>query len=315
MQPSSTFSFALAVLLVSCGSDDGPADAREATATDSDTTSAATEPTASTAAESSTGSAGPTTADQTSDTTVGTSGGEETGTDSSTGEPPGQPVHVAVGYGGMRVRSLDGGHTWEDYVQLAGNGGDDMNLLRGVAFGEGRFVAAGWRIFSSEDAAQWTEHANPTGQWLGAVAFGNGMFLGVGGGGYCARSDDGMQWETCTDATDDAGFTHVRSTIFHDGLFWTADANGALRSSPDGDVWTFVQTIGSPHIGVVNGEIVVVPESTPAELDEMRLRGSSNAIQRADAGTDAFVTVFDIPNGNNVFHAHRFAFATGRIER
>jgi hypothetical protein len=223
-------------------------------------------------------------------------------------------VLLAVGYGGMRVRSLDDGHSWQDYGQLASNGGDDMHLLRGAAWGGGRFVAAGWRIFSSEDAVEWTEHDNPTGQWLSAVAYGNGMFLGAGGGGYCARSSDGTQWETCTDATDDNGFTHVRSTLFHDGSFWTADANGVLRSSPDGDVWTFEETIGSPWVGVVDGEIVTLAESTPAEFEDMRLRGGTT-IARAEAGSEAFVTVFDVPNGNNVFQAYRFAFTGGWIGR
>lgn len=233
--------------------------------------------------------------------------------DGSTGEPPGQRVLLAVGYGGMRVRSLDDGLTWQDYTQLGDAGGDDFDLLRGAVWGQGRFVAAGWRIFSSEDGAQWTEHENPTGQWLGAVAYGNDMFLGVGGGGYCARSDDGQQWEVCTDATDDGGFTHVRSVVFYDGLFWAADGNGVLRSSPDGDVWTVQQNIGSPWIAVVDGEIVALEESAPAQLGDVRLRGGNESIQRADPGTDVFATVFEIPNGNNVFGAYRFAFADGVI--
>jgi hypothetical protein len=243
-------------------------------------------------------------------TTTGDDTTSTTAAEGSTGEPE-QRVLIAVGYGGMRVRSLDDGHTWQDYTQLGDDGGDDMALLRGAAWGQGRFVAAGWRIFSSEDGAQWTEHENPTGQWFGAVAYGNGMFIGVGGGGYCGRSDDGMQWQTCTDATDDDGFTHVRSTLFHDGLFWTADANGVLRSSPDGDAWTFEQNIGSAWVGVVDDAIVVVEETAPAELDDMRLRGGGSTILRAEPGSDRFATVFDIPGGNDVFQAYRFAFADG----
>jgi hypothetical protein len=301
----------LAVLLASCVSDDTAS--REGTHSSGTTSGTAT--TASTDTTASTSSATSTTTGTSSlDTTSGSETTASSADESSTGEPPGQRVLLAVGYGGMRVRSLDDGQSWQDYGQLASNGGDDMDLLRGAAWGGGRFVAAGWRIFSSEDAVQWTEHDNPTGQWLGAVAYGNGMFLGVGGGGYCARSSDGTQWETCTDATDDNGFTHVRSTLFHDGSFWTADANGVLRSSPDGDIWTFEKAIGSPWVGVVDSEVVVLAESTPAELEDMRLRGGST-IARAEAGSEAFVTVFDVPNGNNVFQAFRFAFTDGWIGR
>lgn len=312
MLATRSFPMTLAVLLASCTSDD--AASNEGTDSSGTTGDPATTAASETTASTSSGTSATTTGTSSVDTTSGSETTASSADESSTGEPPGQRVLLAVGYGGMRVRSIDDGQSWQDYVQLANDGGDDMNVLRGAAWGEGRFVAAGWRIFSSEDAEAWTEHDNPTGQWLGAVAYGNGMFLGVGGGGYCTRSDDGTQWETCTDATDDDGFTHVRSTLFHDGLFWTADANGVLRSSPDGDVWTFEQNIGSPWVAVVDGEIVVLGESTPAEFEDIRLRGGST-IARAEAGSEAFVTVFEVPNGNNVFQAYRFAFAEGWVDR
>lgn len=232
----------------------------------------------------------------------------------SSGElPMGEPVTIAVGYGGMRVRSLDDGVTWQDYTQLSPNGGDDMDLLRGAAWGEGRFVAAGWRLFSSPDGADWMEHENPTGQWYGAVAYGNEQFLAVGGGGYCARSDDGQAWEACTDATDGEGFVHVRSVLFLDGLFYTADANGVLRSSPDGDQWTVEDAgFGTPWAAVEAGAIVPAEQTAPAEFATKRLRGGS-PIQRAEPGFERFMTVFDVPDGNNVFQANRFAFAEGWI--
>ena len=235
--------------------------------------------------------------------------GDSDGSDSSGGDE-GQRVLLAVGYGGIRVRSLDDGQSWQDYTQLVDSGGDGMELLRGAAYGDGRFVAAGWRIFSSPDAVEWEEHDNPTGQWLGAVAYGNGMFLGVGGGGLCARSDDGVTWETCTDVTDDGGFEHVRSTLFLDGLFYTADADGDVRTSPDGDVWMFDSNLGTPWIAIDAGQIVAREQSAPAEFPDLRLRGS---IERADAGSDEFVSVYDVPNGNSVFQAYRFAFTEGFV--
>ncbi|MEM9463381.1 MAG: hypothetical protein AAGF11_55075 [Myxococcota bacterium] len=239
--------------------------------------------------------------------------GSGSGSSSSGAPPMGEPVTIAVGYGGMRVRSLDDGVTWQDYTQLSPNGEDDMDLLRGAAWGEGRFVAVGWRLFSSSDGADWTEHENPTGQWYGAVAFGNEQFLAVGGGGYCARSDDGQAWEACTDATDGEGFVHVRSVLFLDGLFYTADANGVLRSSLDGDRWTVEDAgFGTPWAAIEAGTIVPAEQTAPAEFATKRLRGGS-PLQRAEPDSERFVTVFDVPDGNRVFQANRFAFAEGWV--
>lgn len=211
----------------------------------------------------------------------------------------------------MRVRSLDDGNTWQDYVQLRDAGGDDEDLLRGCTWGGGRFVAAGWRIFSSTDGVTWEEHDNPTGQWLGAVAHGNGMFLGVGGGGFCARSPDGVAWESCTDVTDGEDFEHVRSTLFFDGLFFTADEDGDVRSSPDGDVWSLVGNVGGGWIAEQGGEIVYLDQGAPAEFDGFRLRGS---IERAPSGSEDFVGVYAAPNGNSVTDAKRFGFCEGFVD-
>ena len=223
----------------------------------------------------------------------------------------GADVLVAVGYGGMRVRSTDQGRTWTDYTQLAADGGDDRDLLRGSAYGAGVFVAVGWRIFSSPDGAVWTERESPHDQWFGGVAFGNGIFLGVGGGGYCGRSSDGITWEACTDATDDDGFTHVRSVVFTGGRFHCTDADGVLRSTADGDAWRVDDAdFGSPYAGVEDGEVVVLEQSASALLGGLRFRGTTGGIERAEGGD--FERVFDIPDGNGVFQFNQMAFSIGR---
>ena len=302
----------LLLCLGACGSDpsgegsEGSDDGGSSTTSDPGGSSTGTPP-----AESSSGDA-PATGTTGPDPDTGSEGTSE-GSESSSGDPPGEPVTIAVGYGGMRVRSLDDGQTWQDYVQLGPSGGDDMDLLRGAAFGAGRFVAVGWRIFSSADGATWEEHDNPTGQWYGAVAWGNEQFLAVGGGGYCARSPDGVAWEECTDATDDGGFTHVRSVLFLDDRFWTADANGVLRSSPDGDAWTVEDDgFGTPWAAVEGGAIVPREETAPAEFATKRLRGGS-PIERAEPGSDAFTPVFDVHDDYGVFQANLFAFAEGWV--
>ena len=287
-------------LASACSSDDGEAASTSSSAgpTTEPGSTSATDPTETTTSADSTGGTG----------AADTTGGAD---DSSTGTPPGARVVVGVGYGGMRVRSLDDGNTWQDYVQLGDAGGDDEDLLRGCTWGGGRFVAAGWRIFSSTDGVTWEEHDNPTGQWLGAVAHGNGMFLGVGGGGFCARSPDGVAWESCTDVTDGEDFEHVRSTLFFDGLFFTADEDGDLRSSPDGEVWSLVGNVGGGWIAEQGGEIVYLDQGAPAEFDGFRLRGS---IERAPSGSEDFVGVYAAPNGNSVTDAKRFGFCEGFVD-
>lgn len=83
-----------------------------------------------------------------------------------------------------------------------------------------------------------------------------------------------------------------------------------MRSSADGDVWTFDSNVGTAWIAVDAGEIVTRDQSAPAEFPDLRLRGS---IERADAGSDMFMSVYDVPNGNSVFQAYRFAFAEGFV--
>lgn len=306
------------LLLAACSPGPSPSPATGDTNDDgSASSSATTEAMGSSASlgDTSDGSSASTTEPAASTGEPDTGAADDTGGSSSSGEPPpGEPVTIAVGYGGMRARSLDDGLTWQDYVQSNPAGGDDMDLLRGAAWGAGRFVAVGWRIWSSADGAAWEEHDNPTGQWYGAVAFGNDRFVAVGGGGYCARSPDGTEWQACADATDDGGFTHVRSVLFLDGLFYTADANGVLRSSPDGDAWAVEDpAFGSPWAAVEGGAIVPREETAPAEFATKRLRGGS-PIQRAEPGSERWAAVFDVPDGNSVFQANRFAFAEGWVE-
>lgn len=219
----------LAVALAGCG-DDGSGDG-ELASTGEPSSSSTTEPAPSTGPVPTSSSDDAMGSSTTADASTSAIGDTTDSTGDTAEPPPGDPVTIAVGYGGMRVRSLDDGQTWQDYVQLAPGGGDDMELLRGAAWGEGRFVAVGWRIFSSPDGEQWT--------------------------------------------VVDAGF-------------------------------------GTPWAAIDGGQIVPRDESAPADFATKRLRGGS-PIERAEPGTEDFAPVFDVPDGNNVFQAYRFAFAEGWV--
>jgi hypothetical protein len=142
-------------------------------------------------------------------------------------------VFVAVGYSGVRMLSRDGGKTWGD-IKMSGGSGDDGNLLRAVSFGDGMFVAAGWKIWTSTDGANWTERANPANQWMGGLEFGNGIFVGAGGNGTSIYSMDGTQWMAGNDRNSEA----ARTVAFGNGMFVAATDARKWWSTTDGKAWT-----------------------------------------------------------------------------
>jgi hypothetical protein len=166
-------------------------------------------------------------------------------------------MFVAVGYGGRRVRSLDGGHTWVDDQELSATGGDDMQLLRTVAWGPPGFVALGWRSMTSGDAKSWTDHGANIGQWLGAVVYAKNTYVAVGGYGMRAVSTDGVTW---TDHSIDTIATHAGDALVYadvmGGLFVSANDNGARSYSSDGMTWTYAMGASgatTTHLAFGNG--------------------------------------------------------------
>jgi hypothetical protein len=157
--------------------------------------------------------------------------------------PPGKPVFVAVGYAGRRVRSLDLGKTWVD-DQTLGGGGDDEFLLRAVEWGNGVFVAAGWKIVTSPDGKTWTERKNPQNQWLGGIKYGKSRFGAAGGYGYAAYSLDGLAWTAGSDRQGDA----ARSVAFGNDTWIAATDSGTWWSSSDGKAWSRTTTGHSSRV-------------------------------------------------------------------
>ena len=70
--------------------------------------------------------------------------------------------------------------------------------LAAVAWGDGKFVAVGGggTIVHSGNADHWQEaSAGATGDWLGGVAWGAGKFVAVGCGGTIVHSGAGDRWQ------------------------------------------------------------------------------------------------------------------------
>jgi len=181
-------------------------------------------------------------------------------------EEPVAGTWVAVGYGGRRLVSTDG-KTWEQTAQWVENGGDDDNLLRGLTYGNGKFVAVGGSktapIVSSEDGRTWKEQ-RLTGGWLGDVAYGNGTFVTVGGGGRRLRSQDGMTWidEGRTKELQPGFPRHYRQIVFGNGTFVAVGDKGRRTLTKDGITWTHDappnDQLDRQHIAFGGGRFVIV---------------------------------------------------------
>jgi hypothetical protein len=189
---------------------------------------------------------------------TGSSVGSSEGAGSeSTGEPPPprDAIAVAVGYGTRRVRSLDG-LTWTDFVEVDPNGGDDDNLLRGVGWGDGVFVAVGGggNGFSmrSLDGIVWQDEVHELDGFLSDVAYLDGVFVAAGGNGLRLRSlDAGVSWQDQTPYF--AG--HYRAIAAGNGIAVAightyGDTNvGLVATTSDGASWSAEQMIGAAHSG------------------------------------------------------------------
>jgi hypothetical protein len=151
-------------------------------------------------------------------------------------EPPAgwKPTIVAVGYGGVRIRSRDLGETWGDKAMLSVGGGDDQNLLRCVTYGRGLYVAGGWKLFVSRDGAAWAAATLPKGcNLMEAIAYGNGTFVATCGG-RAYLSPDAATWSAGT-SVHEVG--HLR-VYFGGGTFVATGDDKQVFESKDGKTWS-----------------------------------------------------------------------------
>lgn len=171
----------------------------------------------------------------------------EAGIDASAGAP----ALVGVGYGGLRIVSKDRGATWLTGAVEHESGGDDEDLLRAVAWANGRWLAVGWRATTSTDGVTWTpmRAINREGgvAWSGAEACGLVEGLTSDGAAFyaaCAeweqpmhayRSVDGEQWTDLGTIGDVGGHPAL---AHRDGVFYAYGDRGVSFRSSDGRSWS-----------------------------------------------------------------------------
>ncbi|MDX2023865.1 MAG: hypothetical protein SF187_26740 [Deltaproteobacteria bacterium] len=168
-------------------------------------------------------------------------------------------IWVAVGYSGIRIRSLNG-RQWID-AKIRGGGGDDPNNLRGLAFGNGLFVAVGggggagpggrWSSVSA-NGKDWRDTIMDGG-WMGGVAFGKGMFVAGATAGEVFTSPNGFDWTR--QAARAQG--NIRGMAFGSDVFVATGDNGTFWST-DLRNWNVAANVGSyDGVDFVQGRFVV----------------------------------------------------------
>jgi hypothetical protein len=202
---------------------------------------------------------------------------------------PGEPVDVivGVGYGGIRILSVDHGQTWCESAIDDPNGGDDPNLLREVTAGQGQFISAGWdHLYVSRDGWRWEDvlAGSPivSGNWVGGIRLGvldgTEAWLSCGGYGSAMRSIDGRNWQSVDYPGESAG----RSLAYGEGTFVCANDDG-WRSTTDGVNWQSI--VGDDQVEFVDGSFQT--RNNIYEGFGVRLRVAWPSIELASAGSEA----------------------------
>ena len=194
-----------------------------------------------TGAAGTTGSAGRGGTSGSAGTTGAAGGGGNGGTGAATGDPPGfVPALVGVGYGGIRIVSRDGGKTWGDRAYETTNGGDDDVLLRAVVYGNGLWVATGWKLWTSTDGVKWIDHGKLKDGPVKSCAIIEGLaykdpnFYGVCDGNVF-RSTDGLTWTKHSNIGNTGSHVYL---IYRAGKFVAYGDTKTSFQSDDALTWT-----------------------------------------------------------------------------
>ncbi len=147
----------------------------------------------------------------------------------------GNSTWMAVAQGGQVVTSADG-TTWTPATALYADGAAEATTIAQLAFGGGRFVAAGANRTWVGDGRTWTSSATA----LAAVTYGNGVFVGANPDGLYV-SGDGAQW-TRTATLDPTTVLTVKSVAFGAGRFVATDFFDQTLTSTDGRQWSLSST-------------------------------------------------------------------------
>ena len=215
---------------------------------------------------------------------------------------------IAVGYGGLRIVTRDLGETWENESHWSEDGGDDHDLLRTIAYGNGIWVSGGWRITTSEDGVEWTDRGDAEDvieaincQVTDGMAFGGGKFL-VACGSTLAASVDGLDWERVGSTPDVGGHPHLVFDAATEQFACSGDDGNSYVSS-DGEDWTEVD------IDTVRlcEELAPEDECPSFYYDGVYLSTEWGGWIRRSTNGSNFMTTYSDAFGSNLFTEYSFA--------
>jgi hypothetical protein len=138
-------------------------------------------------------------------------------------------------------------------------------FFRGIVYAKGIFIATGAVFRSySYDGINWT-HLTPSGWNCDRIAYGNGLFVGVGYAsisgvltGFVFTSTDGLNWTSRTPAANN----WWKDITYGNGLFVAVSDTGSgnrVMTSPDGINWTSRSSaMNATFTGVAYGNGVFV---------------------------------------------------------
>ena len=220
---------------------------------------------------------------------------------------------IAVGYGGLRIVSRDLGKTWKNETHWSTNGGDDQDLLRTIAYGNGLWVSAGWRLATSVDGVAWADHGMAEDvitpvrcPVTDGMAFGAGRFL-VACGSNLASSSDGLSWTKVAPTPDVGGHPYLIWDAAEQHFICSGD-DGPSFVSDDGASWTKI-SISRAHL--CQGAIKPKTECQSFNVQGVFLSTEwGGVIQRSTSGTN-FEKTYQDQFRNNLFT--EYSFGVGRV--
>jgi hypothetical protein len=172
--------------------------------------------------------------------------------------------------------------------------------LKGVAYGNGTFVAVGdyGTVVTSPDGATWTERNSGTNSYFYAIAYGNSTFVAVGDYGTVVTSLDGITWTERVPAT--SSYNTHNGVTYGNGTFVAVDDLGSVVTSLDGITWTERVPATSFLNGVTYGKGTFVAVGRDGS-NGIIFTSSDGAAWTAISGT--FLQLNAVAYGNGTFVA------------
>lgn len=160
------------------------------------------------------------------------------------------------------------------------------SFLRGVAFGNGQFVAVGGSyagggsvILTSVNGRSWNLHTSPSRQVLYGVAYSGDRFIAVGAGGTILTSKSGQRWQKQASGTD----ATLAAIASGNGTCVIGGDDGLILSSPDTQTWARQISGTSRYVG----KIAFDRERFVATTGDLQLASSDGSHWQLGSGTTA----------------------------